>query len=273
MRTEVIVNTYNQPAWLRLSLKAISKQDFRDFEICIADDGSGPETQQVIDEARREYGLPIRHVWQENRGYGKSSILNKSIASSEAEYLVLTDGDCLPRRDWLRQHVHNARPGCYRTGSVLRLNHTVSHQIRPEDIESGCCFDPRWIAAHGMKLSIRHRLKMADFGATAGAILNNVSLVKATWNGCHSSGWRKDLLSVNGFDERFGYGGEDKEFGERLTNCGVQRCHVRYTAVLLHLDHPRSYATNSSIAFGRAEIRNTRATGKKWTDYGIKREP
>ena len=44
----VIVSTYNQPAWLEKVLAGYSGQDYREFELIIADDGSREETRKLI---------------------------------------------------------------------------------------------------------------------------------------------------------------------------------------------------------------------------------
>ena len=44
----IIVSTYNQPDWLYLSLFALLHQTIKDFEVVIADDGSGPRTADVV---------------------------------------------------------------------------------------------------------------------------------------------------------------------------------------------------------------------------------
>ena len=69
----------------------------------------------------------------------------------------------------------------------------------------------------------------------------------ASWNGHNASGWKKDIMAINGFDERMQYGGQDRELGERLFNYGIKSKQIRYSAICVHLDHPRSYKTKESI--------------------------
>ena len=42
------------------------------------------------------------------------------------------------------------------------------------------------------------------------------------------------------------YGGLDREVGERLFNLGILSKQIRYSAVCIHLDHKRSYATTET---------------------------
>lgn len=84
---------------------------------------------------------------------------------------------------------------------------------------------------------------------------------------------RADALKVNGFDEAILYGGGDKEFGIRLANAGVRGRHLRYTAPLVHLDHPRGYKNAEEIRRHKAMIARTRAEKLTWTPNGIEKRP
>jgi len=42
------------------------------------------------------------------------------------------------------------------------------------------------------------------------------------------------------------YGGQDRELGERLVNSGIKSKQIRYSAIVIHLDHPRGYANKES---------------------------
>ena len=78
MQLTVILSTYNSPDWLEKVLWGYASQTHRDFELVIADDGSGDETRQRIEKLRQETNLPIRHVWHPDDGFQKSAILNQA---------------------------------------------------------------------------------------------------------------------------------------------------------------------------------------------------
>ena len=100
-------------------------------------------------------------------------------------------------------------------------------------------------------------------------ILNALTPSNASWNGHNSSGWKTDLLAVNGFDERMQYGGEDRELGERLFNKGIKSKQLRYSIICVHLDHARGYVKPEMIA-ANLKIRETTKNDKKvWTNFGI----
>src|SRR5690606_32696759 len=126
----------------------------------IADDGSGPETAALIERMRAETGLALQHVWQEDDGFRKCRILNKAILAARHDYLVFSDGDCIPRADFLTVHAARAEPGYYLSGSYFKLPMETSEAITREDIQGGDCFRLDWLREHGLK-GYRKTLRLA----------------------------------------------------------------------------------------------------------------
>src|SRR5919199_4453690 len=118
-RVSVIVSTYNQPRWLEKALWGYEVQRFDRFEVVVADDGSGPHTAAAIGRARERSRHPIVHVWHEDRGFRKTEILNRAILAATGDYLVFSDGDCIPHPDFLATHDRLARPRCFLSGGYL----------------------------------------------------------------------------------------------------------------------------------------------------------
>ena len=75
------------------------------FEVIIADDGSTSETLEMLERLKKEVFYPIIHVWHEDDGFQKTKILNKAIEKCSTPYIVMSDGDCIPRKDFIEQHV------------------------------------------------------------------------------------------------------------------------------------------------------------------------
>lgn len=269
MDVSVIISTYNEPDWLEKALWGWDAQSERGFELIVADDGSGPETAERIERLRGETGLQIRHVWQEDRGFRKSAILNRAIEAAAGEYLVFSDGDCIPRADFLATHIRLARPGCYLSGGYVKLPRAVSEAITREDVREGRPFDIAWLDAHGVERTRGHLLLNAH--PARGVLLNLLSPTRPTWNGHNASGWKADLVAVNGFNEQMGYGGQDRELGYRLVNNGVRPRRIRFSTVCAHLEHPQSWRTEEAVAASRAIIEVTRRTRRTWIDEGIRR--
>jgi glycosyltransferase involved in cell wall biosynthesis len=265
----VIISTYNAVEWLTKTLWGYAVQTTTDFEIVIADDGSGPETKECIASFSKEFPVPIIHVWQEDDGFQKSRILNKAINACNADYILMSDGDCIAKSDFVQQHLTHREEGYFLSGGYFKLPLTISQEITKEDVETQRCFDVDWLKDRGLKSSFKNN-KLTAKGAKA-TLLNYVTPTNASWNGHNASGWKKDILSVNGFDERMQYGGQDRELGERLINMGFKSKQIRYSALCLHLDHPRGYKTAETLEKNAAIRRNTRKKGYAYTYHGIKK--
>src|SRR5688572_30323673 len=94
----VIVTTYESPDALGAVLRALADQSDPDFDIVVADDGSGPATTAVVDQSRGLFGDRLIHVWQPDDGYRLARVRDFGALSARGDYLVFVDGDCVPRR-------------------------------------------------------------------------------------------------------------------------------------------------------------------------------
>jgi glycosyltransferase involved in cell wall biosynthesis len=267
MRLSVIISTYNEPRWLEKVIWGYAAQSHQDFELLIADDGSTEETAVCIQQLQRAVGLAIQHIWHEHNGFRKCAILNKAIAAAANEYLVFADGDCVPRWDFLATHAALAERGYLLSGGVLRLPMALSECITEQDILAHRITDPAWLLAHG--LGNNKRLGWLTRGPRTAALLDAMTTTRATWNGGNASGWKTDLLRVNGYDERLQYGGLDRELGERLMNAGIRGKQIRHRAIAVHLDHARPYMQQEAWRHNDAIRRETRRSRATWTPYGI----
>ena len=265
MKISVIFTTYNSPAWLEKVLWGFHYQTDSNFEVIVADDGSGRETRELIDSFQRESNLELQHVWQEDDGFQKCRILNKAILAARGEYMIATDGDCIPRKDFVAVHRKYAEPGKFLSGGYVKLPMQTSEAITLDDIATGRCFDKDWLRAHGAKPSLKITVP-----PSLGTVLNYLTLTNRTWNGHNASCFVKDAMLVNGFDERMKYGGLDCEFGGRLLNAGIEAKQIRYSAICIHLAHARGYVNDEDWRNNRV-IRKTSIRDKLIeTPQGIK---
>ncbi len=270
MRVSVILSTYNQPSWLELVLWGYAVQTHRDFEIVIADDGSTAATADMLERMRAATGLDIKHVWHEDKGFRKCRILNLALVEATGDYTIFSDGDCIPASDFVATHVEYAAPERFLSGGIVRLPMALSKQITREDVVAQQTTSLRWLTERGLKWN-KQCLLLA--GGSLGATFDLITPTEATWNGHNASGWKSDLLEVNGFDERMGYGGEDLELGERLVNLGVYPFQIRHRAACVHLDHSRGYVDPGVVERNRQHRQTIRSEGITWTEYGVVQQP
>jgi glycosyltransferase involved in cell wall biosynthesis len=222
----LVVNTYDSPLALAKVLAALARQRVPATEIIIADDGSGQSTKAVIEQSIQQYKLPISHCRQENQGFRRAVILNKSIALAEGDYLVFLDGDCVPESEFVADHLALAEQGYWVQGRRAFVEESSVKSFIP----TKKCI---WSLALTGKLTgapkaLRLPIPIVKRGNQQRGIL-----------GCNLGIWRDDLIAVNGYDETFiGWGREDADLANRLYHLGRPRKFVYGRAILYHLNHP-----------------------------------
>jgi glycosyltransferase involved in cell wall biosynthesis len=265
----VVITTYNSPIWLGKVLTGYESQSLKNFRVIVADDGSTDKTRVLVENFRARNILDIDHVWHEDEGFRKCQILNKAIAETTCDYLIFTDGDCIPAPDFIKKHKALASRATFLSGGYIKLTMPVSVAITEQDISSGQVFEPSWLVEHGQPKT--HKLWKLSKSDTFKSLMNRVTPAAASWNGMNSSTWTKDLIAVNGFNEDMQYGGLDRELGERLWNYGHKSKQIRYSTVCLHLDHTRGYAKPEIWAENKAIRKAVKEQRTFWAVNGIEK--
>jgi len=268
----LIISAYNNADWLQRCLWGYARQDRTDFELIVTDDGSGPAVGDLVARMAPELPFPVRHVWHADAGFRKCTILNRGIEAAQSDYVIVSDGDCVPRADFVSQHLRLREPGRYLGGGYCKLPMDVSLKIDRDVIARGLHTDLAWLAANGLPRKKRS-LKLWARPGWRERLLNATTPTPPRWAGNNASGWKADLVRVNGFDERMTYGGEDLELGERLANAGVTGKQIRFSAVCIHLDHARGYVKPEMKAANQ-KIRDAVKAGRlTWTEFGLVHGP
>ena len=261
----VIISTYNNPQWLEKVFWGLMNQTHKADEIIIADDGSTKETQQLIERYKDK--LPLQHVWHEDKGFRKTTILNKAVTQSRVDYLIFLDQDLIPRQDFISTHYRNAKENRFISGGANMITEELSNSITEDDVRNGNIFSISWLLKHGMKWS--HKLLKLTSVRWFAKLMNHLTTTKATWNGGNASTWRKYIIDANGFDTRMRYGAEDREFGERLINRGIKGVQLRYSLPLIHLYHKRPYKNKEDWERNMIIWKETKKNKITKTKYGI----
>jgi len=241
----VVISTYNHPKWLEKVLWGYEIQEGDPLEIIISDDGSGEETLGIIENFKKSSKHQVVHSWHKDDGYQRQKILNQTLQMVSTPYVIMTDGDCVPRKDFVATHLKYAERGWFLSGGYCKLDMDLSRRLTQEDIQGQCCFDIAWMKNAG--LSGGSQKFKIGLSKTWAGLVDKLTPTKATWNNCNSSGWTEDLLAVNGYNEDMKYGGSDRELGERLWNLGLKSKQIRHQAICLHLDHKRGYRNEADV--------------------------
>jgi len=232
----ILLATYNWPQALKLCLESLATQTDRNFEIIIADDGSTETTKQVIETFAASSTISITHLWQEDRGFRKTTILNQAIAAAKGDYLVFLDGDCIVQPDFVACHRGLAQTGYLVTGSRVLLNQKLTQELLTW---------PAWDFQRFHSKLLGERLSgglnkyfplIIKFGN--GRWRDYKKFVWRRIKGCNMACWKVDAQAIGGFDETMtGWGHEDADFVFRLQRHHIQRKSGAWSTEVLHLFH------------------------------------
>ncbi|HEX8568475.1 MAG TPA: glycosyltransferase family 2 protein [Caulobacteraceae bacterium] len=234
----VVATTYNWPAALDRVLDSLAGQSLPDFEIIVADDGSGEETRALVDGWRARLGERLKHVWQEDEGFRAGRVRNLGAQAATGEYLVFIDGDCLCLPGFVESHARQAERGWFATGRRAQVRERVTAELLAK--KQAPYRLPRW----RLLLESPHWLQTRY----AQLVTLPVDRVRKTRHvadvrkaeSCNLGVWRDDFVRVAGFDERFqGFGCEDVDLCLRLLRSGLKRKSLEHLEPVLHLFHGR----------------------------------
>lgn len=228
VRLSLVISTFNQPVPLAKVFAGLKLQVRWPDEILIADDGSGEATRELVKEFAAISPAPVRHVWHEHNGFRKTMVLNQTVVTAAGDYLVFTDGDCVPHRKFIADHAALAEPGFWVQGRRCFVREEYVPGFEPGRIHSGLWMLTGRIT--GAAKGVRWPLPLIRRDTRQRGII-----------GCNMAFWREDLQAVNGFDEEYsGWGvGEDSDVATRVYHLGRRRKFVYGRAITFHLNHPQ----------------------------------
>lgn len=234
----VVLTTYERPDALLLVLDSLERQTDMNFEVIVADDGSGPATAAAIESFNRTSRRPVRHVWQPHRGFRAAESRNRAVTASRGDYLIFLDGDCVTRKDFISQHRALAEPGWFISGNRALLSDSFTRQLLASP---SMCADwssralAGWIGAR-LRGDVNRLLPLLRLPAGWPR-----KRQPREWRGaktCNLAMFRHDFLAVDGFDESYvGWGHEDADLVIRMIRNGVLRKDGRFATSVLHLWH------------------------------------
>jgi len=260
MRSCLVVTTYERPDALARALRSLATQTVWPDEAIVADDGSGPATQAVIERFAAESPSPVNHVWQPHEGFRAGRARNLAIARTTADYVLLLDGDMVMHPSFVADHLAAAREGCWSQGVRVALDEAATRRLLASDDLPG-----PWSAGIDVKRR-PYAIHAPGLSRLTAWIANGFVAVKA----CNQGFWRRDLVSVNGYDEAMvGWGAEDKELCARLGNLGIRRRTLLFGAIACHLAHPP--ADRVSAQTHRARWLKTVHDGRIRCELGLDR--
>ena len=259
----LIVAVYNRDDFLEKVFESLLNQRFRDFEIIVADDGSGPAIAEIIAQYADRFPHPIQHEWHEDDGFRKTIVVNKAVTRSNTGYLVFIDGDCILHNRFLDRHYKRRKPNQVLAGRRVLLDPRITERVTVEDVHSRRIERipywwnhagqiDRW---NGFYLPVLHPFR--NLGRGDYQIL-----------GCNFSVHKDDFFRVNGYDERIiGRGLEDNNLWRRFINSGIAVRTITREAIQYHLYH-----SSEPIPHDDAFVDEFRSSTETRTPFGIIKE-
>lgn len=238
-------------------MQSLKQQTILPQEVLIADDGSGEETALLIKKFQETFPVPIQHIWQEDKGFRKSAVLNKAIAAASAEYILQVDGDCILHKNFIEDHINRADKKTYLFGSRVNIKPGAVPSVLQKDFSGFSIVHPS-IRNKTRNLRIPFLQKMyqpeSDFSSKT--------------RGCNLSYWREDVIAINGYDETMeGWGREDSELVLRLLNNGIMGKRLRYGGIVYHIHHIEK--SKDKLAENSRIQQSTIDEKKTWCENGI----
>ena len=227
VKCSLILTTYNCLAVLELCLKSIARQTRLPDEVIIGDDGSGEDTRQLIEKIKENFPVPLHHVWQQDKGYRKTTIFNKAVLKSTGEYIIQIDGDVLLDKHFVADHLSSLETKAFIRGTRAMLTKEKTVEI----------LNTRNINVTPFSKGVKHRnnalriFPLRFLGARKERSSKSV-------RGSNLAFWKSDYILVNGYNNDFSeWGHDDEELASRFINIGLVKKIVKLCAVQYHLHH------------------------------------
>jgi glycosyltransferase involved in cell wall biosynthesis len=255
-----VIAVYNKADFLEKILVSLTNQTLKDFEIVIADDGSGPEIREIVRRYGDAFLFPIQHIWHEDEGFRKTIIANKAVLAAKAEYLVFIDGDSICHHRFIESHFKHRKMHVVLSGRRIMFDEELTRKLTLEDVRTRHIEKISFWANHCDRADLKH-----GFFAPVVYFFENFFKIKYSILGCNFSVHKSDYCGINGYDERIiGRGMEDSNLDARFKLKKIKIKTLTRLALQYHLFHHFDPVPHSPEA-----IQQFCFPKEFWTEHGI----
>lgn len=192
MKTTLIISTYNRPEALSVCLDSVRFQTVMPDEVIVGDDGSTSETKDLIESFKKDFPVPLIHLWQEDKGFRLAMMRNKSVAAATGDYIIEIDGDIFLHNKFVEDH-NDYETRTLFEGTRVNLGQKLTEEICKSKVNRRIY--PWTIGIQNRAETAIHSTPVSNFFADR--YKKNVS----SGLGGNMSFWRSDFLAINGYDE------------------------------------------------------------------------
>lgn len=258
----LIIAVYDRPDFLEGIFVSLLNQSFGDFEIIVADDGSGPEIADVIAANRDRFRHPLQHIRHPDEGFRKTVIVNKAVTMAAGDYLVFIDGDCFLHHRFLERHERRRKRNRVLSGRRVMMKQSLTMRITMDDIRGRRLERPSFWWKESNPNTRRNGFYLPPAFGLRNRFRDRYSIL-----GSNFSVHREDFLRVNGYDERIvGRGLEDNNLCARFINNKMTLMSISNEAIQYHCFH-----TSEPPPHKAEFIEQFRSSKETWTEYGIRK--
>ena len=241
----VVICSYNRRAMMELTLTGYDRQSYRNFEVIVCDDGSSDGTKELVDRMKAEVSYPLFLFTWEHRGFRKAGVVNAGFVMARNPFVVCTDEDCVPHRDFLLGHARRARRGAFSLAKAIKVEEQQMQAATTEGIRAG---------EMDRLLTAWQRLRLFYWHFKYHQLILRRTPYRPKMNGANFGVWRDSLWAVNGYDNTFvGWGYEDNDLRRRLSESGLKIQVAVREAVTFHLwEKKRGYVIGNNYIKNKA---------------------
>ena len=236
MSISVVISFYKRIDFLELILLSLAKQEYKNFDVVIAEDDNIPETKIFLKAISSQVPLRISHVYQEkDLGFRKNEMLNKAICVAEGELIIIIDGDCILHHAFFKEYAKAVEDRTILFGRRALLSERVTNELlQSKDLSKLNLLNLMWKKSSRVE-DVFYLPWLPGFFKKK----KNRGLL-----GCNMGFLKKDITAINGFDEDYvkASTGEDNDIEWRFRSGGYQFKPMKHKALQYHLFHKFNYS-------------------------------
>ncbi|HVM87545.1 MAG TPA: glycosyltransferase [Puia sp.] len=236
MKISLIISFYKRLDFLELILMSLLNQEYKNFEVIIAEDDNADETKKFLCDITKKLPFKLLHVYQKkDEGFRKNEMLNKAIWVANGELIIIIDGDCILHKAFFKEYIKAIKPKAVLFGRRALLSESFTKKL--------------------LLLKNLNKLNVLNLIFSGSSRIEDVLylpgipgyLRKKRNKGVQGSNMgflKTDILSINGFDEDYqrATAGEDDDIEWRFRALGFEFISMKNKALQYHLYHRFNYS-------------------------------